>query len=147
MSPSSEQLFPFFFPPFSFLTHTLSPSIRNTAKEVNYVLTHSRASIILVDSEFAHLVQDPPAGTTVILSRDTGGRVSSLSSLPDPYEEYLQSGRDLWTATQKAELEAVRKIGWRDDAARRDWELIELDADENAPCALCYTSGTTGKPK
>lgn len=31
--------------------------------------------------------------------------------------------------------------------APRDWSLLEQGADELATCALCYTSGTTGRPK
>lgn len=33
------------------------------------------------------------------------------------------------------------------ESARRGWELIMAVDDEEAGCSLCYTSGTTGRPK
>ena len=53
---------------------------RLTKGEVEYILEHSGASIILVDHEYVHLVQ----GTKIpfIVSKDTG-------RFGDPYEEFL----------------------------------------------------------
>ncbi len=129
-------------------------NIRNTPKEIEYVLGHSGARLILVDSEFRHLAPTtPPPGVTIIVSNDTGGRtfhpsVSDSVAFPDdPYEQFLHEGRKEWERVQHAELLACRRLNRPDAVARRDWELIELDADEEAPAALCYTSGTTGRPK
>lgn len=109
------------------------------------MLGHSKVRAILVDSEFEHLLPSPPLpGVTVIVSRDTGGRQHSG---PDPFEDFLSAGHRLWHETQRNELQAVRNLRKSEHSARRDWELIELSANEKEPIALCYTSGTTGRPK
>lgn len=116
-----------------------SCSIRNNEREIAYVLEHSGARIVLVDHEFAHLVpKDLPSHITVIRSNDSGGR-DGLAA--DPYEEFLQQGRQAW---EQAEREEAKKWG---EKAKRGWELIYVPDDENSPCCLCYTSGTTGRPK
>ena len=103
------------------------------------MLEHSGATVILVDHEFAHLVpKDLPSNITVIISNDTGGK-QGLDA--DPYEKLLQKGRDVWN---KKEEEEKQKYGAR---ARKGWELLDIVEDENEPCCLCYTSGTTGRPK
>ncbi|KAF9569716.1 acetyl-CoA synthetase-like protein [Agrocybe pediades] len=86
--------------------------------EVAYIIEHSQCSLILVDHEYTHLV----AGTKVpiIVSKDTGRQ-------GDPYEEYLTMGRKF--------------------SQEKGWPGLEQEADENAPAVLCYTSGTTGRPK
>jgi acyl-CoA synthetase (AMP-forming)/AMP-acid ligase II len=114
-------------------------NVRNNEKEIDYVLKHSGSRIIVVDHEFVHLVpKSLPSHVTVIVSKDTGGRKGVDA---DPYEEYLQKGRDAWDKLQKQE---DKQWGER---ARRGWELIEVIQDENEACCLCYTSGTTGNPK
>jgi len=98
-------------------------SIRNTPQEVSYVLQHSGATVILVDSEFKHLVsKDLPSNITVIVSQDSGGKIKD-----DQYEHFLNHGRKIWE-----ELDS--KAGkW----GKRGWELIEGVEDEEAACALC----------
>ncbi|KDN36697.1 acetyl-CoA synthetase-like protein [Tilletiaria anomala UBC 951] len=125
-------------------------NIRNTQAEVRYVLSHAGVRAILVDSEFEHLVPRDPhldggkAGVAVIVSHDTGGRAGSIA---DAYEGFLAEGRRYWEEVQRKELEAVRNLVLPEYAARRDWELIEVTSNEDEACALCYTSGTTGRPK
>ncbi|TFK30585.1 AMP-dependent synthetase and ligase [Coprinopsis marcescibilis] len=86
--------------------------------EVAYILEHSGASIILVDYEYKHLVGSTKA--RVIVSNDTG-------RAGDPYEEFLTQGRAY--------------------SNERGWQGLEAEPDENTGAVLCYTSGTTGRPK
>lgn len=84
---------------------------RLTPPEIAYILEHSRAKLILVDHEYAHLVKDSKIPT--ILSNDTG-------CAGDPYEEFLSRGRRF-----------SQEHGW--------WGL-EPESDEDAGFVLCYTS-------
>ncbi|KAH6917238.1 AMP-dependent synthetase and ligase [Coprinopsis sp. MPI-PUGE-AT-0042] len=86
--------------------------------EVQYILEHSGARIILVDHEYTNLIG--PTETKVIVSHDTG-------RAGDPYEEFLTEGRIF--------------------SGERAWQGLDTEADENASAILCYTSGTTGRPK
>jgi long-subunit acyl-CoA synthetase (AMP-forming) len=86
---------------------------------LQYILNHSGASLVLVDHEYAHLVED--SGVPTIISSDSG-------DLSCAYEQFVRRGREV----------SERKGGWA---------AIELQKDENAGMALCYTSGTTGRPK
>jgi acyl-CoA synthetase (AMP-forming)/AMP-acid ligase II len=91
---------------------------RLKTQEVDYILEHSGARLILVDHECVHLVQN--AKVPVILSKDTG-------RIGDPYEEFLSSGRIF--------------------SGEKGWAGLETEEDENTSAVLCYTSGTTGRPK
>ncbi|KAJ3542282.1 hypothetical protein NM688_g5987 [Phlebia brevispora] len=91
---------------------------RLTVPEVAYILEHSGASLIIVDHEFKHLVKD--AKVPVIVSNDTG-RVGC------PYEAFLAEGRKF--------------------SQERGWPGLAWEPDEDSAAALCYTSGTTGRPK
>ncbi|PPQ67361.1 hypothetical protein CVT24_011544 [Panaeolus cyanescens] len=86
--------------------------------EVAYILDHSQAKLLLVDHEYLHLVE----GTTVpmIISKDTG-------RMDDPYEVFLAEGRYF--------------------SKEAGWQGLDTEPDENASAVLCYTSGTTGRPK
>ena len=83
---------------------------RLTPSEIAYILEHSRAKLILVDYEYAHLVRD--AKIPVILSNDSG-------TAGDPYEEFLSQGRKV--------------------SKERGWWGLEPEHDEDAGFALCYT--------
>jgi long-subunit acyl-CoA synthetase (AMP-forming) len=89
---------------------------RLTPAEVDYILGHSEAKIILVDYEYTHLV---PAGfsqkygpNSVIVSHDTGREGC-------PYEAFLRSGR---VASQE-----------------QSWAGLPVETDEDAAATLCYT--------
>lgn len=83
---------------------------RLTPSEIAYILEHSRAKLILVDSECAHLIKG--AEIPAILSNDTG-------HAGDPYEEFLSQGRRF--------------------SQERGWWGLEPEPDEDAGFALCYT--------
>jgi fatty-acyl-CoA synthase len=94
----------------------LSPS------EVGYILRHSGARLLVVDTELAHLVEpelaDLPALRTVVSVEDVAGGMR----LPGPeYEAFLTGG-------------SPEPVEWP----------IE---DEDETIAIDYTSGTTGRPK
>ncbi|KIK06843.1 hypothetical protein K443DRAFT_129433 [Laccaria amethystina LaAM-08-1] len=87
-------------------------------QEVTYILEHSGSRLILVDYEYAHLAQS--SKIPVIISNDTG-------RAGDPYESFLTNGRRL--------------------SEEKGWAGLDAEPDENAAAVLCYTSGTTGRPK
>ncbi|KZO98406.1 acetyl-CoA synthetase-like protein [Calocera viscosa TUFC12733] len=91
---------------------------RLTKGEIQYILEHSGAKLILCDHEFTHLL--PERHARVIISNDTGRE-------GDPYEDFLLSGRRF-----------SKEAGWLG---------LPIEPDENAGSCLCYTSGTTGRPK
>ncbi|KAG0223960.1 AMP-dependent synthetase and ligase [Mortierella sp. GBAus27b] len=86
--------------------------------EVAYILEHSGAKVVLCDSEFEALVRDSPLPKVMI----------DDSGLPtDPYEQFIRHGY------LKAD-----SLGWSG---------LDQTDDEEEAVSLCYTSGTTGKPK
>jgi long-subunit acyl-CoA synthetase (AMP-forming) len=95
-------------------------NIRITKPEANYILEHSGASMVIVDHEFKHLAEDFKG--QVVVSLDSGGRDSTC-----PYEVLIDEGRH--------------------NADSLGWQGLTLIDDENADFAICYTSGTTGRPK
>ncbi|KAH9486780.1 Acetate/butyrate--CoA ligase AAE7, peroxisomal [Psilocybe cubensis] len=86
--------------------------------EVTYIIEHSQCCFLLVDHEYQNLVQD--VNVPFVVSKDTGRS-------GDPYEDFLNSGREF--------------------SNERGWPGLDPEVDENAPAVLCYTSGTTGRPK
>jgi hypothetical protein len=78
--------------------------------DIEYIVKHSGAKLILVDHEYASLVIN--TGVPTILSQDTG-------RLDDPYEAFLSSGRRF--------------------SQERGWAGLELEEDENAGASLNYT--------
>ncbi|RDB15670.1 putative acyl-activating enzyme 1, peroxisomal [Hypsizygus marmoreus] len=95
-----------------------SVNTRLKPSEVAYILEHSGARLILIDHEYTHLIEGTKIPT--IVSNDTGRE-------GDPYETFLNNGRKF--------------------SQERGWAGLVAHHDENAPCTLCYTSGTTGRPK
>ncbi|KIM67169.1 hypothetical protein SCLCIDRAFT_1210660 [Scleroderma citrinum Foug A] len=91
---------------------------RLTSQEVTYILDHSGAKLILVDHECLHLL--PTNRVTTIVCCDTG-------RAGDPYEEFLSLGRKF--------------------SRERGWAGLDVEPDEETGAVLCYTSGTTGRPK
>ncbi|KAG7450358.1 acetyl-CoA synthetase-like protein [Guyanagaster necrorhizus] len=87
-------------------------------QEVHYILDHSGASLILIDEEYLPLIAGSERPR--IVCKDTG-------TSDDPYEEFLSDGRCY--------------------SQERGWAGLDVEPDENAGALLCYTSGTTGRPK
>ncbi|KAF8832478.1 hypothetical protein HHX47_DHR1001552 [Lentinula edodes] len=83
---------------------------RLTPQEVAYILEHSGSKLILIDSEYLHLIE----GTRIpfVVSNDSGNS-------GDPYERFLSEGRQF--------------------SGEKGWSGLEMEADENAPAMLCYT--------
>src|SRR5918993_1596762 len=95
---------------------------RLSAPEVAYILEHSGAKILIVDTELAHLVEP------------------SLANLPDI--ELVINVEDIPGGVRLpgADYEAFLASGSPDPL---DWPL----EDEDETIAIDYTSGTTGRPK
>lgn len=77
---------------------------------MSYILEHSGAKLIIVDYEYARLVQG--AKVPVIISNDTG-------RAGDPYETFLSNGRIF--------------------SQERGWAGLSWESDEDAASSLCYT--------
>ncbi|QRV91219.1 AMP binding enzyme [Ceratobasidium sp. AG-Ba] len=91
---------------------------RLTIPEVDYILEHSGAKLVLVDYEYTKFVEGKNIPYVVCNGSGQQG---------DPYEDYLTEGR-----------KRSREEGWGG---------LDMEPDENANASLCYTSGTTGRPK
>ncbi|MDP6977935.1 MAG: long-chain fatty acid--CoA ligase [Myxococcota bacterium] len=103
--------------------HTLN--LRLSPGELEYIVNHAEDAIIIADQDVLPLLEPLvgkiPTVKRVVVCREPGAGDWS-TSLPGAvdYDEFI-SGHPT------------------------DYEWPELD--ENAPMGLCYTSGTTGKPK
>ncbi|KAF9273660.1 hypothetical protein BGZ68_001324 [Mortierella alpina] len=91
---------------------------RLAPQEVDYILKHSGAKVILCDREFEGLIKD--SALPKVFIEDSG-----LTS--DPYEQFLGTG-----------FSKADSLGWSG--------LDQTDCEDDG-VSLCYTSGTTGKPK
>ncbi|MCM2345625.1 MAG: long-chain-fatty-acid--CoA ligase [Acidovorax soli] len=102
--------------------HTLNP--RLTADQLVWICNHADDRVLCFDASFAPLVNAAAPRlktvTTYVLLSRTAAMAAPLIEVLD-YEELLA----------------------RQPSTEVDWPT----PDENAPCGLCYTSGTTGDPK
>ncbi len=103
--------------------HTLN--IRLSPRDLEYIVGHAADRVVFVDEDLLPLIEPlapkcPSVEQWVVCSdKGAGNWTSSLPGAVD-YEE--------WIAGHSGDY---------------DWPEI----DENSPMGLCYTSGTTGKPK
>ena len=102
--------------------HTLN--IRLSPLDLEYIINHAEDRVIIVDEDLLPALEAlhdkiPCVEQIIVCTQpDSPGSASSFSCLD--YEAFI----------------AGQPPGY-------DWPLL----DENAPLGLCYTSGTTGKPK
>jgi acyl-CoA synthetase (AMP-forming)/AMP-acid ligase II len=103
--------------------HTLN--IRLPVSDLEYIIDHAQDKIIIVDADLLPLLEQlkdrMPSVERVVVATEPGCE-GWRTELPNPvdYEEFI-AGKP----------------------TRYEWPTI----DENSPLGLCYTSGTTGKPK
>ncbi|MGE0101330.1 MAG: long-chain fatty acid--CoA ligase [Blastocatellales bacterium] len=101
--------------------HTLN--LRLSSADLEYIINHAEDSVICVDQDLLPLLENLagklPTVKHVIVMSNTGDFKTSFSPAHD-YEKLIA-----------------------DEPAEYTWPEI----DENSPMGLCYTSGTTGKPK
>jgi len=101
--------------------HTLN--IRLSPTDLEYIINHAADKVIVADEDLLPLLEPlvdkmPTVERIIICRHGEGGETSFAST--DDYEDFISS-----------------------QGTEYDWPEI----DENAPMGLCYTSGTTGKPK
>jgi len=99
---------------FKLIVGLTSYSTRLLKPDIEYIVQHSGAKLVLVDHEYASLADG--TGVPTIVSRDTGRP-------GDPYEAFLSSGRKF--------------------SQERGWASLELEADENAGASINYTCVST----
>ncbi|GAB4432150.1 MAG: acyl-CoA synthetase [Chloroflexi bacterium OHK40] len=99
---------------------------RLNAGEVGYILDHSGAKLLFVDSELAHLAA-PHLGTVATLQ--------AAITIADA--EAGAPGQRLEGPEYEALLAASEPLGWDEAAPVRETDTISIN----------YTSGTTGRPK
>jgi acyl-CoA synthetase (AMP-forming)/AMP-acid ligase II len=100
-----------------------TPNLRLSTTDLEYIVSHAEDSVICVDDDLLPILEKLagkiPSVKHIIIMNNTGNTTSSFPNVHD-YEELI--------AGEPAEF---------------TWPEI----DETAPMGLCYTSGTTGKPK
>lgn len=108
-------------------------NVRLTPGELKYQLNDSGSGVLMVGPEFAGLVPGLAAGTevtrTIYLPGSGGIMASDASEIPAGAVEVSHSYRQLVASGSTAEPDGVESITGAE------------------PFLICYTSGTTGKPK
>lgn len=102
--------------------HTLNP--RLTADQLAWICNHAGDRVLCFDASFAPLVAAAAARLETVTTFVLLSRTATLAAIEVEVLDY----------------EALLA---REPDTEVDWPT----PDENAPCGLCYTSGTTGHPK
>ena len=106
------------FPPSAPVLHTLNPRLH--ASELSYIIEHAGDRAIVVEGNLLPLLEQlslPRTVEHIIVMGDSAGRPAASLD----YDELVAGG----------------------DASA----FVEIDLDEREAAAMCYTSGTTGRPK
>ena len=106
--------------------HTVNP--RLTPEDITYIMTHAQDSVLFADLSFVPLVQD--------IAPAIAGCVRDVVLLAEPADMPVM-----------ALPPGMALHSYEDLMARADDAFAWPDFDENTASALCYTSGTTGRPK
>jgi len=108
------------------ICHTINPRLH--PDDISYIINHAGDKVLFVDSSFAALI-------TAIAPRiaETVKTVVMLADADHMPEVTLAPGMQLICYDQMIEA--------------ADADYVWPDFDENTASALCYTSGTTGRPK
>tara|TARA_Y100001934_G_C12386373_1_gene796223 strand:+ start:10051 stop:11664 length:1614 start_codon:yes stop_codon:yes gene_type:complete len=98
--------------------HTLN--FRLHSSDLTYIANHADDRFAIIDEILLPIFQEIHKNTKIerVFVANRSGK--ELPSGYECYEDFLETGQ-------------------------KDYEFPELN--ENSPCAMCYTSGTTGKPK
>lgn len=108
---------------------TIGVNYRLTKQEIDYILDLTEADLVIVDREYADLVEQIPGKRDIIIDEDVAD--DEVDKLNCNYGRIVRDGMD---------LDALEyKTGWDG--------LYAEDIDEDATIGLYCTSGTTGKPK
>ena len=102
--------------------HTINPRLFDD--QIVYIVNHAQDRLLFVDTSFVPLVE------------------RLAPSFPKECRIVLMTGESTEPATQFPKLPCYEQLIEAEDA---DYEWPEFD--ERTAAALCYTSGTTGKPK
>ncbi len=108
----------FAIPAVGAVLHTLNPRLH--ASELSYIIEHAGDRAIVVEGNLLPLLEQlslPRAVEHIIVMGDSAGRPAASLD----YDELVAGG----------------------DASA----FVEIDLDEREAAAMCYTSGTTGRPK
>ena len=108
------------------ICHTINP--RLSADDITYIINHAADSVLFVDPGFAPLIGG--------IAANIANSVSAVVMLTDA------------AAMPALELPSGMRLLCYDEllaASDDDYEWAQFD--ENTASALCYTSGTTGRPK
>jgi 3-(methylthio)propionyl---CoA ligase len=108
------------------ICHTINP--RLSADDISYIINHASDSVLFVDPGFAALL----GGIAANIANSVRAVVMLTDAAGMPALE-LPSG--------------MRLLCYDELLAASDDDYEWLQFDENTASALCYTSGTTGRPK
>ena len=121
--------------------HTLN--IRLGAKDQEYIINHAGDRVIVADEDLLPLLlpllEKAPGVELLVVARFT--EEGSEEGANEGTERDTQEGQ----ATDKARFR--HEVDYEDFIKEQATQYPFPEIDENAPMGLCYTSGTTGKPK
>ena len=115
--------------------HTLN--IRLGAKDQEYIINHAGDRVIVADEDLLPLLLP-------LLEKAPGVELLIVARFSD--EEGSQEGSQEDSSEAQA-IDFKQQVDYEDFIKGQPTQYPFPEIDENAPMGLCYTSGTTGKPK